>query len=145
MSDPSAKSGDKFADKSGDRSAQKSAAEPEDEGAERDIEELAKELADKLRSLKNRDELTDYAVSLLRESNEEAGQHENQQRMVAKASKGDPFNPIAFGIPLLVIGVVLCATGILIGPGLGVIGIGVLMVLYGLVVSLFSRREKRIE
>jgi len=141
MSDPTDKSADKFSD----RTAEKSAADREDEGAERDVEQLAKDLADKLRSLKNRDELTDYAVSLLRESNEEAGQHENQQRMVAKASKGDPFNPIAFGIPLLVIGAVLCATGILIGPGLGVIGIGVLMVLYGLVVSLFSRREKRIE
>jgi hypothetical protein len=141
MSDPTDKSADKFSD----RSAEKSAADREDEGAERDVEQLAKDLADKLRSLKNRDELTDYAVSLLRESNEEAGQHENQQRMVAKASKGDPFNPIAFGIPLLVIGVVLCATGILIGPGLGVIGIGVLMVLYGLVVSVFSRREKRVE
>jgi hypothetical protein len=141
MSDPTDKSADKFSD----RSAEKSAADREDEGAERDVEQLAKDLADKLRSLKNRDELTDYAVSLLRESNEEAGQHENQQRMVAKASKGDPFNPIAFGIPLLVIGAVLCATGILIGPGLGVIGIGVLMVLYGLVVSLFSRREKRVE
>jgi hypothetical protein len=141
MSDPTDKSADKFSD----RTAEKSAADREGEGAERDVEQLAKDLADKLRSLKNRDELTDYAVSLLRESNEEAGQHENQQRMVAKASKGDPFNPIAFGIPLLVIGAVLCATGILIGPGLGVIGIGVLMVLYGLVVSLFSRREKRIE
>jgi hypothetical protein len=138
MSDPIDKSGDKSA-------AEKSAADREDEGNERDVEQLAKDLADKLRSLKNRDELTDYAVSLLRDSNEEAGQHENQRRMVAKASKGDPFNPIAFGIPLLVIGVVLCATGILIGPGLGVIGIGVLMVLYGLVVSLFSRREKRVE
>ena len=104
---------------------------------------LPKELADKLRELKNRDELTDYAVSLLRESNEEADQKEYQKRTVTRASKGDPFNPIAFGIPLLVIGVVLCATGILIGPGLGVIGIGVLMVLYGLVVSLFSRRGKR--
>ena len=81
-------------------------------------------------------------MSLLRESNEEADQKEYQKRTVARASKGDPFNPIAFGIPLLVIGVVLCATGILIGPGLGVIGIGVLMVLYGLVVSLFSRRGK---
>ncbi len=38
------------------------------------------------------------------------------------------------------IGAVLSATGILIGPGLGVIGIGVVMVLYGLVVSMFSRR-----
>jgi hypothetical protein len=129
MSDPN--------DKSGENSA------AEDEGAERNIEELAKELADKLRNLKNRDELTDYAVSLLRESNEEADQKEFQKRTVTRASKGDPFNPIAFGIPLLVIGVVLCATGILIGPGLGVIGIGVLMVLYGLVVSLFSRRGKR--
>lgn len=124
-----------------DKSGENSAAE--DEGAERNIEELAKELADKLRNLKNRDELTDYAVSLLRESNEEADQKEFQKRTVTRASKGDPFNPIAFGIPLLVIGVVLCATGILIGPGLGVIGIGVLMVLYGLVVSLFSRRGKR--
>jgi hypothetical protein len=143
MSDPP----DKFANKVGEKFADKSAEEAsaEEAGAERNIEDLAKELADKLRGLKNRDELTDYAVSLLRESNEEAGQHENQRRMVAKASKGDPFNPIAFGIPLLVIGVVLCATGILIGPGLGVIGIGILMVLYGLVVSVFSRREKRSE
>jgi Flp pilus assembly protein TadB len=141
MSDPT----DKFADKSGDRSAEKSAAQRDDEATDREIEDLAKELADKLRSLKNRDELTDYAVSLLRESNEEADQKEYQQRTVARASKGDPFNPIAFGIPLLVIGVVLCATGILIGPGLGVIGIGVLMVLYGLVVSVFSRRTKRTE
>jgi hypothetical protein len=123
-----------------DKSGENSAAE--DEGAERNVEELAKELADKLRGLKNRDELTDYAVSLLRESNEEADQKEYQKRTVARAGKGDPFNPIAFGIPLLVIGLVLCATGILIGPGLGVIGIGVLMVLYGLVVSLFSRRGK---
>src|SRR5579863_1395214 len=123
-----------------DKSGENSAAE--EEGAERNVEELAKELADKLRGLKNRDELTDYAVSLLRESNEEADQKEYQKRTVTRASKGDPFNPIAFGIPLLVIGVVLCATGILIGPGLGVIGIGVLMVLYGLVVSIFSRRGK---
>ena len=138
MSDPS----DKFVDKTGDRSAAKS--ERDDEGSDREIEDLAKELADKLRNLKNRDELTDYAVSLLRESNEEADQKEYQKRTVTRALKGDPFNPIAFGIPLLVIGMVLCATGILIGPGLGVIGIGVLMVLYGLVVSLFSRRTKRI-
>ncbi len=123
-----------------DKSGENSAAE--DEGAERNVEELARELADKLRGLKNRDELTDYAVSVLRDSNEEADQKEYQKRTVTRASKGDPFNPIAFGIPLLVIGVVLCATGILIGPGLGVIGIGVLMVLYGLVVSIFSRRGK---
>lgn len=91
----------------------------------------------------NREELTDYAVSLLRESNEEASQQEQVRRAVAKASRGDPFNPIAFGIPLFVIGVVLCATGILIGPGLGVIGIAVLMVLYGLVMSLLARRKER--
>ena len=118
---------------------------PEEEGTDREIEDLAKELATKLRNLKNREELTDYAVSLLRESAEEADQRDYQKRTVTRASKGDPFNPIAFGIPLLVIGVVLCATGILIGPGLGVIGIGVLMVLYGLVVSMFSRGTKRTE
>jgi hypothetical protein len=135
MSDPTDKSGDKTDQPSEESQAQ---AEADD----RDVEDLAKELADKLRKLKNRDELTDYAVSLLKESNEEADQKEYQQRTVSRASKGDPFNPIAFGIPLLVIGAVLSATGILIGPGLGVIGIGVVMVLYGLVISMFSRRSK---
>ena len=125
-----------------DKPDRRSSTAPDEEGTDREVEDLAKELAGKLRNLKNRDELTDYAVSLLRESNEEADQKEFQKRTVTRASKGDPFNPIAFGIPLLVIGVVLCATGILIGPGLGVIGIGVLMVLYGLVVSMFSRRGK---
>lgn len=139
MSDPT----DKSIDQPGEKSAPNQDAAEDD--ADREIEALAKELAGKLRGLKNREELTDYAVSLLRESNEEADQKEYQQRTVTRASKGDPFNPIAFGIPLLVIGVVLCATGILIGPGLGVIGIGVLMVLYGLAVSLFSRRPKRVE
>ena len=97
MSDPS--------DKTGDKTDEKVAA-PDSDGdrIDRDIETLARDLAEKLRGLKNRDELTDYAVSLLRESNEEAGQHENAQRSVAKASKGDPFNPIAFGIPMLLIG-----------------------------------------
>ena len=135
MSDPTDKTGDKTDQQSDESQAQ---AEADD----RDVEDLAKELADKLRKLKNRDELTDYAVSLLKESNEEADQKEYQKRTVARASKGDPFNPIAFGIPLLVIGAVLSATGILIGPGLGVIGIGIVMVLYGLVVSMFSRRGK---
>jgi len=135
MSDPTDKTGDKTDQQSDEAQAQ---AEADD----RDVEDLAKELADKLRKLKNRDELTDYAVSLLKESNEEADQKEYQKRTVARASKGDPFNPIAFGIPLLVIGAVLSATGILIGPGLGVIGIGIVMVLYGLVVSMFSRRGK---
>lgn len=128
-----------------DKTSGPSATSRDEEGSDREIEDLAKELAGRLRNLKNREELTDYAVSLLRESNEEADQRDYQKRTVARASKGDPFNPIAFGIPLLVIGVVLCATGILIGPGLGVIGIGVLMVLYGLVVSVFSRRTKRTE
>jgi len=76
------------------------------------IEALAKELASKLRSMHNHDELTDYAVSLLRESNEEAGQEDQARRTIAKASRGDPFNPIAFGIPLFVIGAVLCAIGL---------------------------------
>lgn len=106
------------------------------------VEELAKELADKLRAMPNRQELTDYAVSLLKESNEDAGQAEQARSSIAAASKGDPFNPIAFAIPLFVIGAVLCATGILAGPGLGVIGIAVLMFLYGLAASFFSRSRR---
>lgn len=103
------------------------------------VEELARELADRLRAMPNRQELTDYAVSLLKESNEDAGTAEQAAAMVERAARNDPFNPIAFAIPLLVIGAVLCATGILAGVGLGVIGIAVLMVVWGLIVALFSR------
>jgi hypothetical protein len=103
------------------------------------VEELARELAERLRAMPNRQELTDYAVSLLKESNEDAGASEQAAAMVERAARNDPFNPIAFAIPLLVIGAVLCATGILAGIGLGVIGIAVLMVLWGLIVSFFSR------
>jgi hypothetical protein len=106
------------------------------------VEELARQLAEQLRNAPNRQELTEYAISLLKESAEEADQAEQAERSVARASRGDPFNPIAFGIPLFVIGAVLCATGILIGPGLGVMGIAVLMVVYGVVVSLFTRRRR---
>jgi acyl transferase domain-containing protein len=42
------------------------------------VEELAKELADRLRAMPNRQELTDYAVSLLKESNEDAGTSERR-------------------------------------------------------------------
>ena len=106
------------------------------------IEEIARTLADRLRAMPNRQEMTDYAVSLLRESNEEADQAELARDTRAKIARNDPFNPIAFGIPLFVIGAVLLATGILAGPGIGVMAIAVLMVLYGIVVSFFSRGRK---
>jgi vacuolar-type H+-ATPase catalytic subunit A/Vma1 len=107
------------------------------------VEQLARELAERLREMPNRQELTDYAVSILKESNEDAGQIEQAEHSRSTAGKRDPFNPIAFGIPLLVIGAVLCATGILAGPGLGVVAIALLMVFWGLVVSLFSRSKPR--
>jgi hypothetical protein len=117
---------------------------PDSDSQENDerVEQLAKELADRLRSMPNRQELTDYAVSLLKESNEDAGTSEQAAAMVERAARNDPFNPIAFAIPLFVIGAVLCATGILAGVGLGVIGIALLMVLWGLIVSFFSRFRK---
>jgi hypothetical protein len=116
---------------------------PDSEAArdEERVEQLTHELADRLRSMGNRQEMTDYAVSILRESAEDAGQAEQARASVAKA-KGDPFNPIAFGIPLLVIGAVLCATGILVGPGLGILAIAGLMVLYGLVAAMFGRSRR---
>jgi hypothetical protein len=111
----------------------------ESQSTDEGVEALARELAERLRAMPNRQELTDYAVSILKESNEDAGQAEQAVISRAAASKRDPFNPIAFGIPLFVIGAVLCATGILVGPGLGVMAIALLMVLWGVVVSLFSR------
>jgi hypothetical protein len=114
---------------------------PHSESQENDerVEQLAKELADRLRTMPNRQELTDYAVSLLKESNEDAGTSEQAAAMVERAARNDPFNPIAFAIPLFVIGAVLCATGILAGVGLGVIGIALLMVTWGLIVAFFGR------
>lgn len=103
------------------------------------VEALARELAEKLRAMPNRGELTDYAVSILKESNEDAGQADQARASREAQNKRDPFNPIAFGIPLLVIGLVLCATGLLMGPGLAVIAIAIAMVAWGLVVSVFSR------
>ncbi len=107
------------------------------------VEALAKALADRLRAMPNRQELTDYAVSILKESNENAGQSEQAVAMAERAAKNDPFNPIAFAIPLLIIGAVLCATGILAGVGLGIIAIAVLMVLWGLIVAFFSRFRRQ--
>ena len=114
---------------------------PDSDSNENDerVEQLAKELAERLRAMPNRQELTDYAVSLLKESNEDAGTAEQAAAMVERAARNDPFNPIAFAIPLFVVGAILSATGILAGVGLGVIGIAILMVLWGLIVAFFSR------
>jgi hypothetical protein len=115
-------------------------SDPDSRTNDERVEELAKELADRLRAMPHRQELTDYAVSILKESNEDAGQSEQATAMAERAARNDPFNPIAFAIPLLLIGAVLCATGILAGVGLGVIGIALLMVLWGLIVAFFGRQ-----
>ncbi len=101
------------------------------------VEQLARELADQLRAMPNRAELTDYAVSMLRESAEDAQQSDLARDSTERLRKGDPFNPIAFAIPLFVIGAVLCATGILIGPGVGIIGVAVVMAVFGLGLAMF--------
>ncbi|HKN01771.1 MAG TPA: hypothetical protein VJX23_14735 [Candidatus Binataceae bacterium] len=116
--------------------------ETQSEANDRSVEEMARVLADRLRAMPNRQEMTDYAVSLLRESNEEADQAELAQDSKTKAGRGDPFNPIAFAIPLFVVGAVLMATGILAGPGIGVMIIAAVMFLYGILVSLLSRSRK---
>lgn len=117
--------------------------DPDSRANDERVEALAQELADRLRAMPNRQELTDYAVSLLKESNEDAGASEQAAAMVERAARNDPFNPIAFAIPLLVIGAILCATGILAGVGLGVIGIALLMVLWGLIVAVFGRFRRQ--
>ncbi len=118
-------------------------SDPDSRTNDERVEALAKELADRLRAMPNRQELTDYAVSILKESNEDAGASQQAAAMVERAAKNDPFNPIAFAIPLLVIGAILCATGILAGVGLGVVGIALLMVLWGLIVAFFGRFRRQ--
>jgi hypothetical protein len=109
---------------------------------EHQVEELARELARRLRGMKSRQELTDYAVSMLRESAEEANQEEQARESVARAAKVGSLNTLAFGLPLGVIGLVLCATGILAGPGLIILGAAALMVVYGMAAAVFSRPRK---
>ncbi len=109
---------------------------------ERQVEELARELARRLRGMKSRQELTDYAVSMLRESAEEANQEEQARESVARAARVGSLNTVAFGLPLGVIGLVLCATGILAGPGLIILGAAALMVVYGMAAAVFSRPRK---
>jgi uncharacterized membrane protein len=109
---------------------------------ERQVEELARELARRLRGMKSRQELTDYAVSMLRDSAEEANQEEQARQSVERAAKVGSLNTVAFGLPLGIIGLVLCATGILVGPGLIILAAAALMVIYGMVAALFSRPRK---
>lgn len=92
--------------------------------------------------MNSRQELTDYAVAMLRESAEEANQEEQARQSVERAAKVGNLNTIAFGLPLGVIGAVLCATGILAGPGLIILGAAVIMVLYGMAAAfIFGPRK----
>jgi hypothetical protein len=115
---------------------------PKSDADERQVEELARELARRLRGMKSRQELTDYAVSVLRDSAEEANQEEQARESVTRAAKVGTLNTVAFGLPLGVIGLVLCATGILAGPGLIILGAAAVMVVYGLIAATFSRSRK---
>ena len=92
--------------------------------------------------MNSRQELTDYAVAMLRESAEEANQEEQARESVQRASKVGNINTIAFGLPLGVIGLVLCATGILAGPGMIILGAAAVMVAYGMVTAMFIRPRK---
>jgi hypothetical protein len=116
--------------------------EPKSDAEERQVEELTRELAQRLRGMRSRQEMTDYAVSLLRESAEEANQEEQARVSVERAKVGS-INTLAFGLPLAVIGLVLCATGILAGPGLIILAAAALMVLYGVAAAFFVRPRKR--
>jgi len=115
------------------------------EGGERSIEDLSRQLAERIRNSPNRHELTDYAVQVLRDSSEDSDHDEliRDRSGGEQAPKRDPFNPIAFGIPLLVIGAVLSMTGLLTGIGLLVIGVALIMVVYGLLISVLWRGRGR--
>jgi hypothetical protein len=112
---------------------------PKSDADERQVEDLARELARRLRGMNSRQELTDYAVAMLRESAEEANQEEQARESVQRAAQVGNINTIAFGLPLGIIGLVLCATGILAGPGLIILGAAGAMVAYGLVTALVFR------
>jgi hypothetical protein len=116
---------------------------PKSDADERQVEELARELARRLRGMDSRQELTDYAVAMLRESAEEAHQEEQARESVERAAQVGNINTIAFGLPLGIIGLVLCATGILAGPGMIILGAAAVMVAYGVLAALFIRPRKR--
>lgn len=101
---------------------------------DQEVEELVRRIADVVNSAgeENRQDLREYAISLLRDRTEQAVAAE-----VASAPRTPGFNPLAFAFLLLLVSLPLL---VLFTPlGLGLVVAAVLMGVWGLVATWFGR------
>ena len=116
---------------------------PEHEsGAQARVDELARELAVAINGseAKNRPEMREYAIEMLRDT---VAEPEPETAFETGQSEGPaPLNPLAFGIPLLAVGFLLA----LIFPpvGLALMAMGALSAGVGLVIGAFSSIRSRV-
>lgn len=116
--------------------------EPEENSAAQTrVDELARELATAINEseAKNRPEMREYAIEMLRDTVAEA-----VPETAAVGAQGDrpaPLNPLAFGIPLIAVGFLLA----LIFPpvGLALMALGGLSAGVGLLMGAFSSLRER--
>jgi hypothetical protein len=115
--------------------------EREREKLERRVEALAGEIAALINTSRGgeRNDLRDLALSIVREevrSGEEAGDEPELERAPAK-----PFNTVAMGIPVFLVGAVMT---VLFPPmGLLLCAVALALIGWGVAVSVFSRRGGR--
>lgn len=101
------------------------------------IEDLAKELSELINAsgAKGREELRDYAISLLQGGTETS----SREAGVPPTQSSSPFNPFALAIPLLLVGLFL----LLLFPPIGLLLIlgAVVMMIWGGVLALFVKKR----
>lgn len=120
--------------------SRKPSKETDRESVERRVEALASEIVEFInaRPGDERNDLRDLALAVLRE--EVKSGEPSAESGLKQQERGGAFNPIAMAIPLFLIGAVMI---VLFPPvGLLLFGMAGLMVVWGLVASLFSRRSK---
>lgn len=114
--------------------------EPKDaDGVDSRVEQLARELAEAINQTGSggRVVMRDFAIDVLRES---VGS-EVADMPAAPAGDRTPLNPFAFGIPVLLIGVVL--TFIFPPVGAALLGAGTLACLAGVVMAMYRTARER--
>jgi hypothetical protein len=106
---------------------------------DRRVEDLARQLADVVNTagLESRQDLREYAIGLLKEETE---RDDAPEAMSTTETHAPQFSPLAFAI---LIGLVSLPLVLLFAPlGLGLLGMAVLMGIWGLIDTFFRRAPK---
>ena len=112
---------------------------PDQRELDRRVEDLARQLADVVNTagLESRQDLREYAIGLLKEETE---RDDAPQATSAGETHAPQFSPLAFAI---LIGLVSLPLVLLFAPlGLGLLGMAVVMGIWGLIDTFFRRAPK---